>query len=54
MNQEFEMQRKLYGSYMMKCDVCQEVKHRAKFKRFNAIHKVCNDCINGKGKDKNV
>lgn len=47
---ELELRRKLYGVYDLKCVKCGEVKHRLKFKRFNSIHKVCNDCFLGEKK----
>jgi len=42
---EIELLRKLHGTFDRLCRVCDTVKHVSRFKRFNAHHKMCNDCF---------
>ena len=39
-----------YGSYSRHCIKCNELKHIAKYKRYNSHHKICNQCF----LDKNI
>jgi hypothetical protein len=50
----FEIMKKLHGSYKKLCPVCEGVKHVSKFKRGGVAYRICNECHirNGKKGDK--